>query len=187
LPVESNVSGSPLADLARRQDGPTVDQIWVALSPGERQESLKAYLASDKSNRAALLAVAATLPALRAFRKQTIQQMPDSRLIEIVAKATRLTPGILHDLLLSLHLTGRRAMLQSFLDLLGIPHTDGIIQDGTSVAAAAQGDRLVGAVARLRDQYPPRDISTYLLTLIAMDPDSWGALRPVVAAQVDGR
>jgi hypothetical protein len=183
LPVESNASLPSLADLARRPDGPTVDQIWAVLSPSERQEALKYYLASDKSNRESLLAVAATLPALRAFRKVTIKQMPDGRLIEIVSKATRLTPGILHDVVLALHLNGRPSMLVSFLDLLGIPHSDGVIREGASVANAVQGDRLSTSVASLVTQYPPRDVMIYLLTLMAMDADSWGGLRPLVAEQ----
>jgi len=179
--LASEPNSPDLATLAGRAEGPKVDQIWAALSSSERHEALNAYLASDKSNRASLLAVAATLPALRAFRKQTIQQMPDGRIVEIIARANRLTPGILHDLLLSLHLTGRKAMLQSFLDLLGIPHTDGVIQDGTSVASAARGDRLAAAVSRLREQYPARDVSLYLLTLLAMDAESWGGVRAVLA------
>jgi hypothetical protein len=179
--VESYASSSGLAALARRKDGPTVGDIWSALSPIERQESLKSYLAGDKANRESLNAVAATLPALRTFRTQTIRQMTDSRLIEIVARATHLTPGILHDVLLALHLTGRTAMLESFLDLLGIQHSGGVINDGASVTAAVQGDRLPASVTRLLDQYPPRQVWIYLLTLMAMDPDSWGGLRPVVA------
>lgn len=185
MSVESNASGQLLAELARRQDGPTVDQIWLALSPDERQEALRCYLAGDKSSRASLLAVAATLPALRAFRKQTIQQLPDGRLVEIVAKSTRLAPGIIHDVLLALHLTGRNPMLISFLDLLGIAHSGGVISDGASVATAVQGDRLSTAVTKLLAMYPARQVQIYLLALIAMDPGSWGALRPVVVAQGD--
>jgi hypothetical protein len=185
LPVLSDASGSSLADLARRQDGPTVDQIWSALSPGERQEALECYLRGDKASRAALIAVAATLPALRAFRKQTIQQLADGRLIEIVAKSTRLAPGIVHDVLLALHLTGRSDMLSSFLDLLGIAHSGGVISDAASVATAIQGDRLSTSVTKLLAMYPARQVLIYLLALVAMDPDSWGALRPVVVAHAD--
>lgn len=183
MSVESNAP--ELAALARRLEGPTVGDIWSALSPMERQESLKHYLAGDQSNRGSLNAVAATLPALRAFRKQTIKQMPDSRLIEIVARASHLTPGILHDVLLALHLTGRTDMLKTFLDLLGIPHSGGVINDGASAATAVQGDRLPVSVTKLLSQYPPRDVWIYLLTLMAMDPGSWGALRPVVVAHAD--
>ncbi|MEO8029416.1 MAG: hypothetical protein ABI765_01140 [Gemmatimonadota bacterium] len=177
MPAES------FADLARRPDGPTVDQIWAALLPGERQQALQQYLASDKPNRQMLDAAAATLPALRTFRKQTIQQMPDGKLVDVVAKATRLPAGILPDLLLAMHVKGRTAMLESFLDTLGVPHEHGVITDADAVGQAVQGERLSNAAARLGEQYPARDVQIYLLTLLAMDPNSWGGLRAVVARQ----
>ncbi len=182
MPPEPNAPTIPLAELARRQDGPTVEQIWQALLPAERQQALQVFLASEKSNRQALIAVAATLPMLHAFRKQTIQQMPDGKLVEIVAKASKFPAGFLPDILLALHLQGRTAMLQSFLDLLGIPHERGVINDADAVSSAVTGERLPAAVTRLREQYPAREVSIYLLTLLAMDPESWGGVRGILAA-----
>lgn len=178
MPAELN----SLADLSRRSDGPTVDQIWSALLPIERQDALKFYLATDKANRMSLVAVAASLPALKAFRKQTILQMPDAKVIDIVAKANKLTPGILHDVLLALHLTGRTAMLESFLDLLGIPHAKGVINDSDGVGPALKGEKLSAAVTKLKEKYPLRDVQIYLLTLLAMDSESWGGVRAVTAS-----
>ena len=176
----STETNAPLSALAGRADGPTADQIWAALAPGERQDALTQYLAGDRSGRESLVAVVATLPSLRAFRKVTIAQFTDGKLIELVARAGKLPPGLTHDFLLALHLRGRSPMLESFLDLLGIPHTGGVIADGASIPAAVQANRLATAASTLVERYPRRAVSIYLLTLLAMDPGSWAGLRHVV-------
>jgi uncharacterized membrane protein YebE (DUF533 family) len=77
-------------------------------------------------------------------------------------------------LLVSYHLAHQRAMLRVFLDAVGIPHEDGLIN--AELEGPVTADRLAAGVQALEAACPAGDVSLYLATLLAQDPDTWGAL-----------
>jgi hypothetical protein len=73
----------------------------------------------------------------------------------------------------------RRPMLAAFLDHLGIDHEDGAIRDGSHLAPQPE-DRLSAAAERLFGTFPAEEVEVYLASLLALDPDTWGALAAVL-------
>jgi len=62
-----------------------------------------------------------------------------------------------------------------FLDRLGIPQEDGMIDPDHDVESPAP-ERLREAVAELRGEFPRPEVDLYLASLLAMEPDTWGGL-----------
>jgi hypothetical protein len=169
---------STLTDLAKSPDGVTLTALWRALEPAEREEALRT-LVEDKESRPHLLQFVASLPRFRAFRPQAIRKFTDKELISAIAATTQLSQDMIRSALIGMHLPGRAAMLGAFMDSLGIAHENGLIADGATVSLPER-DKLHAAVTALTGQYPPRDVAIYLLSLLAMDPDTWKSVAAVI-------
>jgi hypothetical protein len=76
--------------------------------------------------------------------------------------------------LVNYHLDQQRPMMGAFLDLLGIPHENGLISEET--VAKPETDQVKHAVSELATRFPAEDVSLYLGTLVSQDPDTWGTL-----------
>jgi hypothetical protein len=107
-------------------------------------------------------------------RPKFVQGLPAERLARYLAHYPGMPEMLAARLLVSYHLAHQRAMLRAFLDALGIEHQDGLINE--EVAGAIGRDRLEAGVAALEAGFPAGDVSLYLATLLAQDPDTWGAL-----------
>jgi hypothetical protein len=175
-----------LEDLAKSPDGITLPALWRALTPAEREEGLQS-LVEDKESRPHLLQFVSSLPRFRAFRPQAIKKLTDKELVSAIAASTQLSQDMIRSALISFHLPARAAMLAAFMDALKIPHEDGLIREGVTVTLPGSGG-LEAAIAKLMKEYPPRDVTIYLLSLLAMDPETWGALAGVLSPvpAVDG-
>jgi hypothetical protein len=68
-------------------------------------------------------------------------------------------------------------MMGAFLDALGIAHEEGVIQ---AEDVKPDVEKLAPAVTQIAGAYPQEDVSLYLNTLLCQDPETWGALRPIV-------
>jgi hypothetical protein len=65
-------------------------------------------------------------------------------------------------------------MMGAFLDALGIPHEDGLIND--SLETRLPAETLAKGVESLRAHYPAADVALYFETLLLQDPETWGGL-----------
>ena len=65
-------------------------------------------------------------------------------------------------------------MMAAFLDVLGITHENGLINDET--VAKPDADKLRAAATELASKFPPDEVSLYLSTLVSQDPETWGDL-----------
>jgi hypothetical protein len=81
-------------------------------------------------------------------------------------------------LLVSYHLAHQRPMLRTFLDALGIPHDDGVIAKDPEGPIPAE--KIEAAVQALDAAFPAGEVTLYLNTLLSQDPQTWGALEPIV-------
>jgi hypothetical protein len=167
-----------LQDLAQSPGGVTLTALWRALTPAEREEALQT-LVEDKESRPHLLQFVASLPRFRAFRPQAIKKLTDKELVSAIAASTQLTQDMIRSSLISLHLPARAGMLGAFMDTLGIAHEGGLIKDGVTVSLPGK-DKLEAAITGLAKEFPPREVTIYLLSLLAMDPETWGALAAVL-------
>ena len=80
--------------------------------------------------------------------------------------------GVAGRLLVTFHLTHQRPMMSTFLDVLGIPHDNGLISDES--APTVDPEKLPEAVKAIREQYPAEDVNLYLHTLRLQDHATWG-------------
>jgi hypothetical protein len=166
-----------LQDLAKSPDGVTLTALWRALEPAEREEALQT-LADDKESRPHLVQFVSTLPRFRAFRPQAIKKLTDRELVSAIASSTQLSQDMIRSALISFHLPKRAGMLGAFMDSLSIPHEGGLITEGTTIKLPP-ADKLSAAITKLSSNYPPREVTIYLLSLMAMDPETWSALKAV--------
>ena len=67
-------------------------------------------------------------------------------------------------------------MMAAFLDVLGIAHENGVIQEEHVTPDPA---KVAPAAGQLAEQFPAPDVSLYLSTLLCQDPETWGGLRDV--------
>jgi len=82
--------------------------------------------------------------------------------------------------LIAYHLETQRSMMGAFLDALGIAHENGVIQEDEVKPDAT---KLGAGVDAIEKAYPVGDVSLYLNVLLCQDPETWGALRPIVEAK----
>jgi hypothetical protein len=78
-------------------------------------------------------------------------------------------------LLVSYHLQHQRPMMGRFLDLLGIAHEEGLINDESP--AAPPPEKLDEAAKALAGEFPRADVARYFWTLLWQDPETWGGLK----------
>lgn len=166
-----------LLDLVKSPDGVSLPALWRALTPAEREGALQS-LADDKESRPHLIRLASSLPRFRAFRPQAVAKLTDRELVAAIAGST-MAPDMIQTSLIGMHLPARAGMLGAFMDALGIPHEGGLIKDGETVRLPA-ADKIEAAIARLVKEYPPREVTIYLLSLVAMDPETWKPLAAVL-------
>ncbi len=99
--------------------------------------------------------------------------------VETRAKALAgvLDPGesVAASLLVALHLNERRPLLSSFLDAVGLPHKNGILEDEDTLEPLDEAVARLG-VQSLLEQFPAPQVWTYLSALYLQDPVRWQAL-----------
>lgn len=107
-------------------------------------------------------------------RPKFVQGLPIERLARYLAHYPGMPDILAARLLVSYHLAHQRPMLRAFLDAVGLPHEDGLIN--AELEGAVANEKLAAGVAALDAAFPKGDVALYLATLLAQDPDTWGGL-----------
>ena len=154
----------------------TPARLWSALDDPARRLAVHAMYDDAPELRAQ--ADQALAEALR-FRPAGVRKLPVDKRVDYFVRRVRPDNPLASTLLTTLHLAHRRALLGAFLDALDIPNDDGLIPPGHEAEPAAD-DRLATAVDDLRGRFDAPDVDLYLATLLALDPDVWGGLRPLL-------
>jgi hypothetical protein len=150
-------------------------RIWRRLPLERRMEAARAFWQSeDEASQTEQLEAIVALSRHMKFRPQSMQAMPLDKRAKYLAQLPAMTDSIAARALVSYHLAHQRPMMASFLDALGIAHEDGLItaENVEPPARAALGQ----AAANLTREYPAQDVSLYLSTLHAQDPQTWAGL-----------
>jgi hypothetical protein len=134
--------------------------------------------ATDDQVQAAML-----IAQQKKFRAKTVINLDLDRKASHLASLVTLPDAVAGRALVVYHLAEQRAMMGAFLDALGIPHEQGLIQED---AASPDPAKLDPAVAVLRSQFPDDDVRIYLMTLLCQDPGTWGGLGDIVAGFQSG-
>lgn len=154
---------------------PTRDalKIWKQMPEPRRVQAAEAFWNEEDGVEQQVEAMALLAKHLKA-RPKFVQGLPVERLARYLAHYPAMPEILAARLLVSYHLAQKRALLRTFLDAVGIPHEDGLIN--AEVEGPVDKEKLAAGVAALEAAFPVGDVSLYLATLLAQDPATWGAL-----------
>ncbi len=149
-------------------------RLWRRLTLAERTEAATQFWKEPASEMAAS-ALAAVVKA-RHMRPQAARALSTEEKGRVLAQV--LDPGepLAGSLVVALHLGVRRPMLAAFLDLLGIPHEDGVLKEEAGALAPPTAEKAKAAVLGLLERFAPPEVETYVNALWLQDPEYWGAL-----------
>ncbi len=160
-------------------DGLRPSSVWSALDPDTRRLAGRAvYLRGWDDGSARAEIDAAICDAIR-FRPLMVRRMPVDKRVDHLLRSVRPDDDVASTLLLALHMVHRRGMLCVFLDELGIPHEQGLIEDEPEPPDDA---RLGETVRRLYEEFSRDEVDVYLATLLASDERVWGGLRDALSS-----
>ena len=113
-----------------------------------------------------------------------MQALPVDKRAKHLASLAQVSDLLAARLLIVYHLEFQRPMMGAFLDALGIPHVEGLIEEETPKTPTAEA--LAVAADQLSAAFPTGDVGRYFWTLLWQDPETWGALqdRPELAGLV---
>jgi hypothetical protein len=158
-----------------RLDSVSPSQLWASLDGETRELAARTlYDATGVAASGRAEADAAIAGAIR-FRETAVRRLPVERRIGYLLKAVRPDDSLASSLLLALHLEKRAPMLGAFLDRLGIPNRNGLIEDAHELRPP-EPDLLPDAVGELFERFPRDQVELYLASLIAIDPETWSSL-----------
>jgi hypothetical protein len=154
----------------------TTSRLWKNLPPQDRLAATSAFF-KEPSPEVAGMALGAIVRARR-MRPQAARTLAPEAQARILA--TVLDPGetLASSLLVALHLAERRPLLAAFLDALGVPHEDGIVNEEAE-GPAVEASRVREGVLAL-SSFPAPQVETYLNTLWLQDRERWAAIPEVL-------
>ncbi len=154
----------------------TPARLWPALDEPVRRLAIRAMYGDDPDLR--VQADQALAEALR-FRPAGVRKLPIDKRVDYFVRRVRPDNTLASTLLTTLHLAHRRTLLTAFLDALDVPNDDGLIPPDHEPEPIS-ADRLAPAVETVRARFDAADVDLYLATLLALDPDVWGGLKPLL-------
>ena len=118
-------------------------------------------------------AVAALATHMKFRPRSVIGLAPDKR-AKYLAQLPTISDTIAARALVNYHLERQRPMMSAFLDLLGIPHENGLITEEN--VAKPDAAKVQQSAKELATKFPSDEVSLYLATLVSQDPETWDAL-----------
>ena len=152
-------------------------RLWRQMPMERRLDAADLFWNDEHSADQQLEAVASIATHMKFRPKSVLGLAPDKR-ARYLATLPTMTDAIAARALVSYHLERQRPMMGAFLDLLGIPHDNGLISDEN--VAKPEAAKVTGAAKELATKYPAEDVSLYLATLVSQDPETWEALIDLV-------
>jgi hypothetical protein len=111
----------------------SLNRVWRQLPSEMRVSASKVFWAGPTKEQKQVLF--ASLAKAKSVREISVRRAPLERLINWTAATLTLPDQIVNNLLQDYLLHEHRAVIVSYLDLLGIPHSDGMIEDGFDLAS----------------------------------------------------
>lgn len=150
---------------------------WDLLTDDEKKVAATALWANaDRESRAA---IEAALAQEMKFRPQSIRKLSIERVApRLVRLAAELPETALFQFLFHLHMAERRGLMVEYLDAVGLPHSEGVLD--LPEDAEAPTDETVAGPARELITKHGREALAYLATLAVADAVFWEAVLPVL-------
>lgn len=142
--------------------------------PLERRVDAAGLFWDDEHSAEQQMEAVSAIAAHMKFRPRSVVTLAPDKRAKYLAQLPTVTDAIAARALVNYHLERQRPMMGAFLDLLGIAHDNGLINEENLPKPDAA--RVKQAATDLATTYPPEDVSLYLATLVSQDPDTWDSL-----------
>jgi len=152
-------------------------RLWRRMPMDRRLEAANLFWNDEQSADQQLEAIASIATHMK-FRPKSVLGLTADRRAKYLATLPTMSDSIAARALVNYHLERQRPMMGAFLDLLGIPHENGLINDEHVVKPDAA--KVKSAAAELATKFPADDVSLYFSTLVSQDPETWEPLVDVV-------
>jgi hypothetical protein len=157
----------------------TPSRLWAEVDTDTRQLAARCLYDPDWDDAGARIEADAAIAAALRFRPTAVRRLPVDKRVHYLTRAVHPDDSLAGALLRALHISCRREILAAFLDALGIPQQDGVIDTEGELEPPETGE-LLAAAGELRERYPSAHVDLYLAALFTMDPDFWAGLTDVV-------
>lgn len=151
------------------------------MSAERRMAAAEAFWADEQSTEQQIEAVGALAGHMK-FRPKSVISLPLDKKVKYLATLPTVSDTVAARALVNYHLEHQRPMMGAFLDLLGITHENGLINEENVAKPDAQ--KLKTAAADLSSKFPREDVIMYFCTLVSQDPETWGALADLTTEPV---
>jgi hypothetical protein len=152
-------------------------KLWKRIPPERRLESCVSFWQEDEAVEQQAEALMAIAGHFR-FRTKSVRALPLEKKARYLASLPGVPDSVAGRVLVAYHLAHQRPMLAAFLDALGMPHDNGVLNAEKLTPPPAE--LLKDAAAKLRAAFPAADVDLYFETLVGQDPDTWGGLAEFV-------
>jgi hypothetical protein len=151
-------------------------RLWKKMSPERRLAASELFWSDEQSTEQQIEAVGALASHMK-FRPKSVISLPIEKKAKYLATLPNVSDTVAARALVNYHLERHRPMMGAFLDLLGITHENGLINEENVTKPDAA--KLKTAASDLASKYPKDDVLLYFSTLVSQDPDTWGPLAEI--------
>jgi hypothetical protein len=149
-------------------------RLWRTMPADRRTAAATAFWSDENAALEQAEAIALIARQIK-FRPRSVQALPVDKRAKYLAGLAQVSDLLAARLLVVYHLEYQRPMMGAFLDALGIPHQEGLIDEETPKTPTPE--TLASAADQLSAVYPRGDVGRYFWTLLWQDPETWGALQ----------
>jgi len=146
--------------------------------PLERRIDAADLFWNDEHSADQQLEAVASIATHMKFRPKSVLTLEPERRAKYLATLPTMSDAIAARALVNYHLERQRPMMGAFLDLLGIPHENGLINDEN--VSKPDAAKVKEAAKALAEKFGADDTALYFATLVSQDPETWEALVDIV-------
>lgn len=157
----------------------SANRIWRQLPIEVRISASKVFLAEPTKEQKQFLFAA--LAKAKNVREVSVRKAPLERLVNWTAATLALPDQIANNMLQDYLLHDHRATVVSYVESLGIPHSDGIIEEGFDLASLPK-ERIQDA-ARTLLASPDHQAAELYLKYLVVQGGPWAAIEEVLPAE----
>ena len=150
----------------------TPSRLWRRMTSDQRHNAARAFWSEEQASDDHIQAIV-LIAQQKKFRPKFVAALDLDRRSKHLATVLTLPEALAARCLVVYHLAEQREMMGTFLDVLGLKHENGLIEDDDAKPEAA---KIPAAVEAIVAKYPAEDVSLYLTTLHLQDPETWGDL-----------
>jgi hypothetical protein len=154
----------------------TAHEMLGFMSPALATEILSHAFETDKPfYRTALNAVAEARKVRPVFLERQPRQQRHATMLSVLTRPSM--EVVAGNLIRNWLVTKQKPMLAQFLDALGIPHKEGVVDN---LPPAVEDPKLQAAVEGLLAKFPPETVGVYLLAFNDMNEANWPNLKTML-------